>query len=198
MKNVLLLILLLAQTAVYSQKKIAKDNFNIIVREEIGDLNNDGRKDKLILSMDTVNTTVPFRLQIFLSQSDRTLKLHISSTDIVEAQYPVELKGKHSENQIPTFTIENGKLYIISDIKDGHAEYTFQYKNGNFELIHVSKGIWYGKNTTTETEFDALTGIKTEIVKALGSEKIIRETKTTIKLKSPLRLQDLKTLESKY
>lgn len=198
MKNILFIILLLIQITAYSQNKGAKDHFNIVVREETGDLNNDGRKDKLILAMDTVDTTVPFRLQILLSQPDGKLKLHTSSTDIIEAQYPVELKGKHSENQTPIFTIENGNLYIVSDIKDGHAEYTFKYKNGNFELINISKGTWDGKNLTTETEFNVLTGLRTDMVKALGSEKIVKETKKTIKLKSPPKLQDFKKFEKEF
>lgn len=198
MKNILFAFCALIQITVYSQNKAGKDNFNIIVREETGDLNNDNRRDKLILSMDTVDTTVPFRLQIFLSQPDGKLKLHTSSTDIIEAQYPVELKGKHSENQTPTFSIENGNLYVLSDIKDGHAEYTFRYKNGNFDLINVSKGTWDGKNLTTETEINLLTGLRTATVKRLGSEDIVKETKNRIKRGSQPTLQDFKKFEKEF
>ncbi|MBT2619688.1 hypothetical protein [Chryseobacterium sp. ISL-6] len=198
MKNILFAFFALIQITVYSQNKTGKDHFNIVVREETGDLNNDGRKDKLILAMDTVDTTVPFRLQIFLSQPDGKLKLHTSSTDIIEAQYPVELKGKHAENQTPTFSIENGNLYILSDIKDGHAEYTFRYKNGNFDLINVSKGTWDGKNLTTETEINVLTGLRTATVKRLGSEDIVKETKNRIKRGSQPTLQDFKKFEKEF
>jgi hypothetical protein len=44
-----------------------KDNYNYQVREEKGDLNNDGKIDKITVKMDTINETRPLRLQIFLA-----------------------------------------------------------------------------------------------------------------------------------
>ena len=152
-------ILLLASVSTYSQTIDLKGNFNLQIRVEEGDLNNDGLNDKVVVSMDTLNEIRPLKLQIFFLQPNRTLKLIVSSIKIIEAQYPIDPidnKSKYCGNQIPDFFIEKGNLLMISEIRNGQAEHRFQFKNDNFELIHFSQVVKEGENTTTETTFNFL------------------------------------------
>ncbi|EJL68396.1 hypothetical protein [Chryseobacterium populi] len=197
MKKLLLTLLLLIEINIYSQDKI-KDNFTVKVREEEGDLNNDGLTDKIMVSMDTAASVVPLKLEIFFGQQDGKLKPILSSTNIIEPQYPSGKNGKHTVNQISNFSVEDGNLIMISDIKDGQSQHTFRFKNGRFELIHFSKTFWDGKNTTKETDFNLLTGTKTEETKILGSEKPVKKTKSTMKVQALPELQNFKKFGKEF
>jgi hypothetical protein len=63
-------------------------------------------------------------------------------------------------------------------------------------LIYLEKGTWDGKNTTTEIQFNLLTGIKIEQVKALGSEENLQERKTTIRINPLPLLQELNQFDA--
>lgn len=189
----IVIALLFFNSVIFSAQKIENyKNFTELVREESGDLNGDGKKDKVVVLMDTVDKRLPLLLQIFLSESSGKLNLKMSSTQIIEPQYPLEKNGEFNGFQIPNFFIEDGNLKMFSEIKGGTMVNEFKYQNGNFELIKVSKGIWDGVNTTTETEFNLLTGSKIEIIKYLGSEKIMKENKEMIIIKPLPKLQDFK------
>ena len=173
-------------------QKAGNQNINFVqIQEESGDFNNDGHVDKTIISIDTVRTTRPILLQIFLSQPNGELKLAVSSTKIIEEMYPAHKNGKTREFQIPSFIIEDGLLKMLSEIKGGMASYHFKYQKGNFELIHVSKSTWDGKNTTIESEYNLSDGTKIEIEKNLGSEKIVNKKITKMPLKPLIKIQDL-------
>lgn len=187
----ILLFLLIFTTQINAQSSTVKASYTVQLREEEGDLNNDRIDDKIIVSMDTIDQRRPIQLEIFLSQPDGKLKLVVSTTQIIEAMYP-NGGNQTSEYQIPTFIIEEGILNMISEIKGGMASYSFKYQKGNFELIHISKGIWDGINTTTETEYNLRTGIKIDVEKNLGSEKILNKKEKRIPLKPLPKIQDLK------
>lgn len=191
--------MLSTQSNIYVQNKKSESNFSEIVRDEQGDLNHDGRLDKVIVKMDIINPTRPLLLQIFLSQPNGKLKLEISSTRIIEAQYPIEKKGKFNAFQIPDFFIENGNLMMRSEIREGNITHEFRFQNGNFELIKVNKFTYDGLNTTIESEFNLLSGIKIAVEKSLGSEKIMRKSKKTIIIKPLPKIQDFQfTNKEKY
>lgn len=194
MKKFTILIFFLLQifpVVINAQKARNQINNFVEIREENGDFNNDGHVDKTIISIDTVSTTRPILLQIFLSQPNGELKLAVSSTKIIEEMYPAHKNGKTREFQISTFVSEDGLLKMISEIKGGMASYQFKYQKGNFELIHVSKSTWDGKNTTTETEYNLRTGVKIEVKKNLGSEKIVNKKIKKMPLKPLIKIQDL-------
>lgn len=194
-KRILVFILLTFfsfQMDVFGQKVKNKENYNVPIREEKGDLNSDGKRDKVTVFMDTINKTVPLRLQIFLSQPNGKLKLVVSSTKIIEAQYPVEKKGKYNGFQIPDFSIEKGNLIMFSEIKNGTGTYDFKFKNGNFELIKVSKiTLFDNMDTTIETEYNLLTGLRIE-KKETFSKKISKKSEKIIKIKPLPKIQDFK------
>ena len=202
MKNInrnLVIILLLVQINLSAQKIQNKGKYDYLVREEKGDLNNDGKTDRITVKMDTVNETRPFRVQILLSQPNGKLALAVSSDQMVEPQYPVENQGKFNGYQIPNFFIEKGILSMWSEIESGNITYDFRYQNGNFELINVkkltnnsTKGYTEENTIFTETNFDLVKGIRTETDEIFGSEKPLSTRKKT-KLIRPLpKIQDFK------
>jgi len=200
----LLLILISVPLNLFSQSSKDKDSFTYQVREENGDLNNDGKPDKITVKMDTVDETRPLKLQIFLSQLNGKLILAVSSTQIIEPQYPIEKKGEFNGYQIPDFFVEKGVLKMWSEIKGGNITYDFKYQNGNFELIYVNKltnnatkGYTDENTIFTETNFDLVTGIRTETDEISGSAKPIKVRKKTVLMKPLPKIQDFKFSDKK-
>lgn len=187
-----ILFLLSFNTNGFSQSIKNQNTFTEVVAQEEGDLNNDKKPDKVIVEMDVKSGTRPLRVQIFLSQPNiKTPKLIVSSTKIIESQYPKNKKGQHNGNPIPDFFIEDGNLQMLTDINDLKSRYTFKFQNGNFELIKISRVIWDGKNKTSETEIDLLKGTKIEFDQELGSDKIFNKRQKSTKFKSLPKIQDL-------
>ncbi|WP_146186430.1 hypothetical protein [Pedobacter sp. HMWF019] len=207
MKNIYLcfvFILISAQMDVFAQNIKNKGNYTYQVREEEGDLNNDGKMDKILVKMDTIDETRPLILQIFLSRPNGKLTLAVSSTKIIEPQYPVENQGKHNEFQIPDFFIENGILTMWSEIKGGNITYDFKYRNGNFELIKVKKLTnnatkgYIDENTIfTETRFNLITGLRTETDEKSGSKKALSKRKKIVLIRPLPKIQDFKFSDKK-
>jgi hypothetical protein len=161
---------------------------------EKGDLNRDGLTDKTVITMDTIDASVPLRLQIFFLQPNKKFKLVFSSTDVIEPQY---VNGVHTKNTIPYFFIEKGFLLMSSEKNDVRYEHKFIYKNGIFQLLKISSVVYDGQNATTETVFDLVAGVRTETLESLDPEK---ETKKKIKkmMIRPLpTLQNLRTFGNK-
>jgi hypothetical protein len=207
MKNIypyFVFILFSVQMNLSAQNITNKDNYNYQVREEKGDLNNDDKTDKITVKMDTINETRPLRLQIFLSQPNGKLTLAVSSTKIIEPQYPVENQGKFNGYQIPDFFIEKGILTMWSEIKGGNITYDFKYHNGNFELINVNKltnnatkGYTDENTIFTETKFNLITGLRTETDEILSSEKTLNKRKKTVLIRPLPKIQDFKFSDKK-
>lgn len=186
-----ILPLLLATIGLHAQKNDPKGSFTALVQREVGDLNNDKHDDVVVLEMDVDDDTRPLRVQIFLSQPNRKLQLAVSSTKILECEYPPYKNGEHNGNPIPDFFIEEGKLRMLTNIKDRKSCYEFRFRQNNFELIKISRVYWNGKNTTFETEIDLIAKTKIEFQQELGSDDIFHKTKKTIKINSLPKIQDL-------
>lgn len=187
----IVLFLLLVTVNAYSQKTADKDHFTFQIQNEEGDLNKDKRNDKVVLEMDEKSETRPVRLQIFLSQPNKKLLLAVSSTKIIEDEYPVYKNGKHNGNNIPYFIIEDGVLKMLTNINDRKSSYEFRLQQNNFELVKISRVSWDGKNTTTEVEIDLLAKTKLEYQQELGSDKILNKKTKKIKVNSLPKIQDL-------
>lgn len=186
-----IILFFVANTDVFSQKTINKDNYTSLVQKEVGDLNHDKRNDRIMVEMDLKDETRPLRLQIFLSQPDKKLKLVVSSTKIIEPQYPTEKKGEHNGNPIPDFFIEEGVLRMLTDIDNRKSSYEFRLKHDNFELIKISRVLWDGKETTSETEIDLIKGTKSEYDRDFSpNKKNIKNTKLK-PIKTLPKIQDL-------
>ena len=143
----LILIFFSFQNSISAQKVRNKENYNVPIREEKGDLNGDGKRDKVTVFMDTINKTVPLRMQIFLSQPNGKLKLVVSSTQIIEAQYPIEKKGKYNELQksegellekINETKLELGQLKNSARTIEKYAREKYLMKKDNEDLFIVA------------------------------------------------------------
>lgn len=183
----------------FSQRIKNKNNYTYQVREESGDLNHDGKMDKVTVKMDTVAETRPLRLQIFLSQPSGKLTLAVSSDKIVEPQYPAENRGNFNGFQIPDFFIEKGILKMRSEIKHGNITCHFKYNKGSFELIYIdkltydtTKGYMNENTILTETKFDLITGIRTETDERLGLAKVLKLRKKRVLIRPLPKIQDFK------
>lgn len=167
----ILLILLCVSTGSFSQN-INKDAFNEIVGEEEGDLNQDKVTDKIIVSSINTSDVRPFKLEIWMSQpNNKKLKLVVSTTKLLEQQYDAEKYKMKKNFRIPDVVIENGKLTILTTINELKSRYVFRFKDGNFELTNISRILWDGKDTTTETEIDLLKGSKVVFDQDSGPNK---------------------------
>jgi len=193
-KTTILLIVLFTSVNVYSQNKKLNDNFNCLIRKSVGDLNKDGLLDKAIIAMDTLNQTKPLRLQIFLSQPNGKSELFFSSTEIIEAMYPIEKNGEHNGSQIPDVYIEEGKLQLDFYIK-GNSRYEFIFRNGSFELIHFSHVNWGGTHIT-ETKFNLLTGKYTKQIEKHETSEITLNIKKEVHIKPLPQLKNFKPFEN--
>ncbi|MBP2616292.1 hypothetical protein [Chryseobacterium jejuense] len=141
--------------------------------------------------MDVKDETRPLKIQIFLSQPNKKLQLVVSSTKIIESEYPAHKKGEHNGNNIPEFFIEDGNLKMLTDINNRKSSYEFRLNQNNFKLIKISRVIWDGKNTTSEAKIDFLAQTKLEFQQELGSDKILNKKTQKIKIKSLPKIQDL-------
>lgn len=194
MKKIFSLLFILFQITIYAQAQELKDDFNIIIRTEEGDLNNDGLVDKVFIKMDTIDNTQPLKLEIYFLQKNGKYKLNVATKKLMEAQYP---NGKYGGNQIPDVMIEDGNLILYSEIGKNHYSHLFKFKNGYFELQKISNVVWDGQNLTTETDFNLLSGQRTEITKALGSEKIVKKTSKKIMVKPLPKIDNFRSFDSK-
>lgn len=192
-------ILTLVPLNLFSQSIKNKSDYTYQVREEFGDLNRDGKPDRLTVTMDTLDETMPLTLQIFLSKPSGKLALTVSSDKIIEAQYPAEKQGKYRGYQIPDFMIEKGTLKMRSEIKGGNITYHFKYNKGNFELVYVEKltnnatKSYIDENTIfTETKFDLVAGIRTESDDKLGSVHKMQVRKKKVLIRPLPKIQDMK------
>lgn len=187
----IVVFLFLANTSLYSQKVANKDNYTAQVQEEEGDLNNDKHNDKIVVEMDVKDDTRPLRVQIFLSQPDKKLHLAVSSTKLIESQYPANKKGEYNGNPIPGLFIEDGTLKMLTNINDRKSSYEFRLNKNNFELVKISRVFWNGKNTTFETKIDLIAKTKIEFQQELGSDEILNKRKKEIKINALPKIQDL-------
>jgi hypothetical protein len=187
-KIIILTLLFFTFIPVYSQDTLLSNSFNVLIRESSGDLNKDGQLDRVIISMDTVDQTRPFKLDVFFTDPNGHSNLFFSSTTIVIPMYPKELKGEHNGSQTPDISIEDGLLHIDFYIK-GNSSYQFRYKNESFELVHFTHVYWDGESITA-TEFNLLTGKYTKQTEHLEKKEI------TLQIEKEVLLNPLPQLES--
>lgn len=202
---IILFVPLIICTHLFAQHKENKDAYTVQVREEQGDLNKDGKTDKIIVLMDTLNETRPLKLEIFLSQPNGELVLAVTTSQLIEPQYPAEKQGRFNGYQIPSFSIVDGILRMWSETKGGNTTYDFNYQNESFELVRVNMLTnnafrdYTDENTVfTETEFDLVTGIRTETDMLPGSGQIINKRERTAFIRPLPKIEDLHYSDKKH
>jgi hypothetical protein len=189
-EKMIILILFLSPMVFYSQD----ETFNTIIRESLGDLNEDGLSDQAIISLDTLDDTRPLKLQVLFSLPNGGKKIVFSSTQIIQAMYPIEKNGEHNGSQVPDIYIENGKLKIDFYIK-GNSSYDFIYRDGDFELVHFTHVYWDGVNIT-EIVFNLLTGKYTKQVEVLKTAEVTMRVEKEVLITPLPRLKNFKPFKN--
>ena len=196
MKQFILTIFISIQLTSFAQTRTADYNFDHEIREVAGDLNNDNFLDKVIVTQDTLNKTAPYRLQVFFKEPDGQFKLIVTSTKIIEPQYPNGRDGYSTGNGFSDVTIKDGVLSVNFELLRGHFEHKFRYQNGNFELIGFSKVNSGGRGVMTTTDFNLSTGIRIEKSILYDTDKVVSNTKQKILIRPLPRLKDLTPMEN--
>ncbi len=146
------------------------DNFKVIVSNVRGDLNNDGIDDLVTVKQDTVNEERPYRLRIYLSQTDQKSKLVLSSDSAI-----VSMKSRGNIGYAVTlFTgveIKKGTLIINHELTRGSFAHQFRFQNNEFELIGFRSGGVSGRNVE-EIDFNLSTGDKIIQLTPIGGDQV--------------------------
>ncbi len=196
MKNLIFLIFIIFQLTSYAQDIDSKDSFNGPVMEIKGDLNKDGLDDKVIVTQDTINEKSPYKIRIFFAEPDGKFKLIVSSTKLIEAQYPDGKNGYKTGTIFSDITIKNGVLIVNTELIRGYYEHKFRFQNGNFELIGFYKIYADGFSEDQTIDFNLLTGIRIEKTENYQTDEVIRKTKKKILIRPLPKLQDVIPFEN--
>jgi hypothetical protein len=196
MKQILLILLVIIHLDSFAQTDTNNYNFNHTILVVEGDLNKDNVADKVIITQDTLHENAPYRLQIFLKQPGGQLKLVVSSTKIIEPQYPGGRNGFRTGNGFSDVTIKKGVLSVNFELLRGHYEHKFRFQNGNFELIGFSMVNADGHGEITTTDFNLSTGIRSERTERSDRNKLLSNTKKKILIRPLPKLQDVEPLEN--
>lgn len=196
MKQLLLTFLIIFQLDSFGQTDTSKLNFDHKVMEVEGDLNKDNLVDKVVVTQDTLNENAPYRLQIFFKEPNGRSTLIVTSTKIIEPQYPEGRDGYITGNGFSDVTIHNGVLSVNFGLLRGHFEHKFRFQNGNFELIGFSEVFSDGKGVMTTTDFNLSTGIRIEKSERYDTDKILSSTKKKILIRPLPKLQDVIPMEN--
>lgn len=196
MKQLLLIFLIIFQLDSFAQTDTSKLNFDHKVMEVEGDLNKDNLVDKVVVTQDTLNENAPYRLQIFFKEPNGRSRLIVTSTKIIEPQYPDGRDGYRTGNGFSGVTIQNAVLSVNFGLLRGHFEHKFRFQNGNFELIGFSEVYSDGQGVMTTTDFNLSTGIRIEKSERYDTDKILSNTKKKILIRPLPKLQDVIPMEN--
>lgn len=196
MKQLCLTILIAIHLTGFAQADTNHYNFDHKVMEVEGDLNRDNIVDKVVVTQDTLNESAPYRLQIFFNEPNGRSKLIVSSTKIIEPQYPNGRDGYVTGERFSDITLEKGLLSVNFELLRGHYEHKFRFQNGNFELIGFSMVYSDGRGVMTTTDFNLSTGIRVEKRERYDTDKVLSNKKRKILVRPLPKLQDIVPMEN--
>lgn len=156
-----------------------------------GDLNKDSLPDKVIVTQDTVHENAPYRLQVFFKEPSGQYKLIVTSTKIIEPQYPDGRDGYSTGNRFGEVSIKKGILGIRFDLLRGNYEHKFRFQKGNFELIGYSEFYSNGQGEASTIDFNLSTGVRIEKLERYDTDKLLSQKTKKILIRPLPKLQDL-------
>ena len=198
MKILLLTFLIIFQIVCIAQSETSQLNFDYTVMEVKGDLNKDNLVDKVIITQDTLNINAPYRLQIFFEEPNGLSKLIVTTSKIIEPQYPNGKEGYITGNGLSDVTIKKGVLSVNIELLRGHFEHKYRFQNGNFELIGFSEVYSDGQGVMTTIDFNLSTGIRIEKSERYDTDKIVSNKQKKILIRPLPKLQDLIPTENEF
>jgi hypothetical protein len=196
MKHFILIIFTLFQNNSFAQAHTSKFNFDYKIMEIVGYLNKDNLPDKVIVTQDTIHENAPYRLQVFFKEPNGQSKLIVTSTKIIEPQYPNGRNGYTTGNGFSDVTINKGILSVNFELLRGHFEHKFRFQDKNFELIGFSKVYSDGLGVMTTTDFNLSTGIRIEKLEDYETGKVLSKKKKKILIRPLPQLQDITPMEN--
>lgn len=159
-------------------------NFDVVISNIKGDLNKDGVDDMVTVKQDTVNETRPYRLEIYLTQNDKKVKLFLLSDSAIVAKYPNGNNGFAMTTLFTGIIIKKGTLTINHELTRGSFAHQFRFQNGKFELIGYRSAGVSGRDVE-EVDFNLSTGNKVVRRIPIGGNQVI-STKKSKKIIRPL------------
>lgn len=195
MKTLLIIISLLIQIDGYAQTDDKNDSFSHEVTTVKGNLNKDNLLDKVVVKQDLKDEKAPYRLQIFFAQPNGDFKLIVTSTKVIEPQYPEGKDSYSNGNGFLDLTIKNRVISVNNELLRGHFEHKFRFQNGNFELIGFSEVNSEGNGVINSIDFNLLTGIRIEESERYDINKIISNKKKKILIRPLPKLQNVVPFE---
>ena len=195
MKTLLIIISLLIQIDGSAQTDDKNDSFSHQVTTVKGNLNKDNLLDKVVVKQDLKDEKAPYRLQIFFAQPNGDFKLIVTSTKIIEPQFPEGKDSYKNGNEFLDLTIKNRVISVNNELLRGHFEHKFRFQNGNFELIGFSEVNSEGNGVINYIDFNLLTGIRIEESERYDINKIISNKKKKILIRPLPKLQNFVPFE---
>jgi len=196
MKQILFIMLIIKSFDSFAQTTSTVFNSNHKIIEVTGNLNEDNLLDKVIVTQDTLNKNAPYRLQIFFKEPNGQFRLIVTSTKIIEPQYPNGRDGLQTGNEFSDVSIKNRVLSVNFELLRGHYEHKFRFQNGNFELIGFSE-VQSGGNGEMETiDFNLSTGIRILKTERYDKDKTLSYKKRKILIRPLPKLQDFTPIEN--
>lgn len=182
----------------------------VLYEQIIGDLNNDGLEDyvliikgtdneKILIEENSVNLNRNRRGIIILFKKEKGYELVLKNYDCFSSESE---EGSSYFDPELTVSIKKGNLEIeFGHGKHGYWNYTFQHKNDDFELINYFLSNSTGTIIKSETTINYLTQkklIKTNTninTKAEFGEEIFKEKKENIFIKKIVKLSEIKDFD---
>lgn len=198
MKVFMCLILISFTNFLYAQELKEIYYYRIEITKAVGDLNNDGLNDLVIVTQDTISEKQPFKLQIFFAKPDGSDSLYVETTTAVLPNYPEGKNGFDTGRRFSQVYIDEGNLYIAHDQTRGHFEHKFHFQNGDFVLVGFNEIESDGIGTLTQSYFNLA---KAELIvrqEKFATGEVINLEKE-YKLIVPLpKLQDFQPLSNEF
>jgi hypothetical protein len=196
-KLIIYIILICLMTNRFRQKIEQKDNFKYEVTKVKGDLNNDSIIDFILVTQDTINVKLPYKLQVYFGQRNGEFKLIVETTKAIQPQFPDGKYGYRTGNRFSDITIKNNVFNINNDLLRGHFEHTFRFQNGHFKLIGFTEVYSDGRGTGTTIDFNLSSGIRLEKSQRYDTDKVLSDTKKKISIRPLPKLRDFEPFKSK-
>jgi len=122
----------------------------------------------------------------------------VTSTKIIEAEFPDGRDGYRNGSEFDNVVIKNGVLTVNFQLLRGHYAHKFRFQHGNFELIGFTGAFSNGQGVFETVDFNLVTGLRIETSERYDIDKIISKERKKIVISPLPKLQDVVPMKSEY